>query len=208
MSTPQERRQHAEEELHVAVESALLTLLRRPVDAETLRLNGALAAARLDRSATQSRTVIVFRLGNELLALPAATMRRADERAAVRPIPHRRAGHLRGLCAVRGEIALAIDLRVVLEMSPSDRLSTTSSADHSRTLVLGDAGRPWAVEVDQLLGVHSVDRDAQRAPPATAATGPSAFVEALFDLQFAGESRSVSILDADRLFPAMERGLA
>jgi chemotaxis-related protein WspD len=206
MSTSHEGRQPSEDQLHVAMESALLTLLRRPIDAEVLRRNGELAATKLDRSVDQMRTVIVFRVGGELFALPAARLRRADERTTVRPIPHRRAGHLRGLCAVRGEIALCIDLRVVLDMPPAE--GGTATTAHHRTLVLGDAGRPWAVEVDQLLGVHSVERGSLRPPPATAATGPSAFVEALFDLGQRDERRTVALLDADRLFLAMERGLS
>ena len=180
--------------------------LDRPLDGPTLDANGAAAAAVAARIGARLRTLVVFRLGEELLALPAAGLRRADRATVVRPIPHRRVGHLRGLCAIRGEVALCVDLRVVLEMAPAQ--SAPPATVDSRMLLLGDAGRAWAVEVDALLGVHSIDLDAMRPPPSTLAAGPNAFVEGLIDVSFSDGPRRVALLDLERLLPAMERGLS
>jgi len=185
---------------------ALHALLDRPVDEATLNVNGEAAAAIAARASGRSSTVVVFALGSEFLAIPARNLRRADGLSVVRPIPHRRAGHLRGLCAVRGEVALCVDLRVVLEMpplNPAEGRPTTS-----RMLLLGEAGRAWAVEVDALLGVHSIDVDGLRPPPATVAAGPASFVEGLFEVAVPGGRRRAALLDIDRLLPAMERGLS
>lgn len=197
---------------------SLHALLDRPLDAATLDANGEAAAAIAVRGATKLRTVVVFALGEELLAMPAAGLRRADQPSVVRPVPHRRVGHLRGLCAIRGEVALCIDLRVVLEMPPAPETPPEAHpqahpeaqrrSPTRRMLLLGDAGRAWAVEVDALLGVHSLDVEALRPPPATVAAGPASFVEGLFEVSVGDEPRRVALLDLDRLQAAMERGLS
>lgn len=188
-------------------ESPLLRLLRRPVAEADLQANGRLAAAAATGTTSARRTVVVFGLGGEHFALPASLLRRADSVARVRPVPHRRSSHLRGLCAVRGEMALCVDLRVVLDMPPVDEAARRTTAERRRMLVLGDAGRPWAVEVDDLVGVHSTEVAALRPAPITSSVGAAAFVDGLLDVEIGGNPRVVALLDAPRLLAAMERGL-
>lgn len=211
---------------------ALVRLLDRPIDEETLRLNSAHAARPLERRRTENTALAVFRLGDELIALPAAVLRHVDPPAPVQPIPHRRSAALRGLAAVRGELLPCIDLRVVLGLPPAAITEASEARRERRMVVLrgGGAGDRassdgWALEVDAVLGVERFERASLRAAPATVRHALDACTAGLVDAGTLGESqsathasggspdhpaehRTISVLDADLLLVRFKAALA
>ncbi len=100
--------------------------------------------ARGSRPTTSARgeecSVIVFRLGEEWLALPVAVLVEVTRMRAIHRIPHR-GGLLAGLANIRGELLLCIrlDLLLGVPLSQSDPESAATGGDASETVIAGSS---------------------------------------------------------------------
>jgi len=144
-----------------------------------------------------ARSVLVFRLGAEWLALPTTAVAGVALPRRPRRIPHRSDGVLAGLVAVHGQLELCLRLDRLLGVA-----TTSAPADESagaRLLVLTWRQERWAAVVDEVGGLASVPESDLRPPPATV-SGPAAGVtEALFSWR----EQPVGLLDPARLLDGL-----
>lgn len=185
--------------------SAVLRLLDQPVCAADLAA-GAEAASRPAATHVSGTTgVLLFRLDNECLAIPARLLRRTTAYTRPLPIPNRSTGILRGLCNIRGELVLCADLRRLLGLPAHDNAETSgdTGADARRMVVIGPAGASWVFEVDALIGVERIDPQSLRLPPMTVEHALGACVAGLTEIAGAG----VSVLDGERVLAGFKAGL-
>jgi chemotaxis-related protein WspD len=159
--------------------------------------------ARLERTGADggpTLAVLVFRVGEEWLALEVSVLIEVGEPRVVHRVPHRREQLLRGLVNVRGELQLCVSLAELLGLRP------TQVADHSPMqsgwlLVAEHERGRWALAVDEVAGVRRVLRERLTAIPVTVAQGKQSFAEGVF---LDGERR-VGLLDANRLFRTLQQ---
>jgi chemotaxis-related protein WspD len=147
---------------------------------------------------TDTRAVLLFRLGEEWLAMD---VRHAVEVAPARParrIPHRSDRLLSGLVNIRGELHLCVSLRELLEIDSSNGVAGKTAP---RLLVVEHRQQRWVFQVDEVLGVQRVPLNELGAVPSTVARRPSHFTRGVFDR----EGKSVGLIDEDRLFEALKR---
>lgn len=207
MNTPDQK---SEERDGIAANNAslgaVLNLLDRPVNPAALSAAAALAAqpAQLHSSATLG--VLLFKLDEETLAVPARMLRRITPHARPSAIPHRSSGLLRGLCNIRGELVLCADLRHMLGMPPRKEAdeSAAAASDQRRMVVIGPADASWVFEVDAILGVERIDPAALRTPPLTVEHAIGAFVTGLTEI----DSTAVTVLDGERILAGFKAALA
>lgn len=156
---------------------------------------------------TESTSVLVFRLGTEWFALPAAVLVEVTTPRPLHRIPHRAGGGLAGLVNIRGQLQLCMSLHALLGLSGGPQAAAaTSTESAARFLVVertGDAGvERWVLGVDEVAGVHRVTRSAIRAVPSTVSQAQARCSTALFEWQ----ERTVGLLDGGRVFAGL-RGM-
>ena len=103
MSDQQPPTRHADSEQG---HDAILRLLDRPLDENDVRAATERVAQPLVPPGRNVDSLLVMRVGSELLALPAVDVARVTYVAAVRRIPHRTGAVIRGLCHVDGELLI------------------------------------------------------------------------------------------------------
>jgi chemotaxis signal transduction protein len=185
---------------------ALDRLLDKPVTQQELAAGAEDAATPADALGRGTVGVLLFKLGDETLAIPAKSLRRITTYTRPSPIPHRTRGILRGLCNIRGELILCADIRRMLGVPPHDsKEQAPGEADPRRMVVIGPAdASSWVFEADSLVGVERIDPAALIHAPMTVENALGAFVSGLAEV---GDSR-VTVLDADRILAGFKAGIA
>jgi chemotaxis-related protein WspD len=160
----------------------------------------------LEDEAANLESILVFRLGEEWLGLPARVLVEVTIPRPLHRIPHR-GGLLSGLVNIRGELHLCVRLDLVLGLGGGDADAGGAGGEagpHSvgrlpRFLVVKRDGEAWVFPVDEVDQVH-------RFPAAKAARVPATVSRSLNRLTrgvFASEGRSVGCLDDARLFQVL-----
>ncbi|MFK8183750.1 MAG: chemotaxis protein CheW [Phormidesmis sp.] len=164
------------------------------------------------RPSTALFTALIFRLGREWLALPAAICQQILSPVASHTLPQRSNSTLLGVVNVRGQLLLKVSLLEILGLPSrpalaSSALTSTASEQtfrgYRRMIVaekmLDGCLDVWAFEVDELYGVHSLS--AEEFQPA--ATGISAVSSACTRHVFSWHNQQVNVLDDTKLFNAL-----
>jgi chemotaxis-related protein WspD len=138
--------------------------------------------------------VLVFRLGEEWLALPVGLLVEVTAPRPVHRVP-RRGGVLAGLVNIRGELHLCAHLDAVLGVGRIDH-AEAPKRPQARFLVVRREGERWVFPVDEVDEVHRFSRQALTGSPATLSRSLARLTRGVFHH---GE-RSVGLLDEERLF--------
>jgi len=164
-------------------------VMRRALPAGYLQEWSAHFAQPQKQTRLADRAALVFRIGAEWLALPAASALLAAEPRAARRLPHRREQALLGLVNLRGALYPCVSLARLMGI---DEQSGPDARSWPRLLAVRFAEFDAALPVDELLGVQRYgDADLEPAPAAVAAAVP-AYIQAVLPM---GERR-VGMLDA------------
>jgi chemotaxis-related protein WspD len=175
-------------------------LFARPLPDECLA-ERADAFDRVDEAAGPALAVLVFRVGEEWLALDVQFMIEVAEPRIVHRVPHRRERLLRGLVNVRGELQMCVSLAELLGVTAAPAAVGTQATQSGWLLVAENEQGRWAFSVDEVAGVHRLPRDQLRVVPVTVAQAKQAFTQGVF---LEGDQR-VGLVDADRLFRTLQQ---
>ena len=147
----------------------------------------------------------VFRLGDEWLALPAPCLREAATPRPIHSVPHRRAGLLAGLVNLDGELVPCVRLERALGLTAPGRGAVPAGGPSAaasrarRLLVVAAPGGRLALEADQVYGMLEYDAAALLPAPSRPACARALILWG---------DRVVGLLDAEVLWPLLERGIA
>lgn len=175
------------------------TLLDRPAPrgyrAEWTRL----LAEMQDHQTRSPHQALVFRIGEQYLALWLDLVDAVCERAPAHRIPHQSAA-LAGLINVDGELHLCVNLARIL------RLPDEPAGDDGtpRTLLIRRGGAGWAFDVDDVLGITPCPPEDLQPPPTTLDQSPHSHAQGLFPWQ----GHRVCLLDNDLLINELDRSIA
>lgn len=150
-------------------------------------------------------SVLIFRIGEEWLGLPAAICREIAEPRPVHSLPHRRSEAVRGIVNVRGELPICISLPALLGIAgASASRSAERIAIFPRLIVTGEEASHVAFEVDEIHGLHGYRAHERGAVPATVGRSAASVVETMIPWN----GRAVGCLDAQRLLDLIDRSIA
>lgn len=190
----------------VYADAAQLLLDRERVAAETAERTRHFAGA-AETSAGQTRSLLIFRVGAEWLALPTASVTAVVTLRAIHSLPHRRGGALLGVTNVRGELLTCVSLTRLLSIpaaAPAPAAEAPRRTEHARLLLLRRDGVRAVCPVDDVHGVETVtDRDLT-ALPETVGRASTAHSRAVVTWR----QGTAGLLDEDRLFRAIQRSIA
>ncbi|MCW8130066.1 MAG: purine-binding chemotaxis protein CheW [Planctomycetota bacterium] len=162
----------------------------------------ALLAKQQERRSSATQSLVVFQLGDELLALPTHSFREVVQPRPVHRLPARRSRILMGLVNVRGEIQLCISLASLLGLA--SRLDAAAAATQGRMMVVEQEKQVWVFPVEKVLGTFRIDPKEVQALPATLHHAQHSFTHGAIEW----EGRSVGCLDEVSVFAAVRKGIA
>jgi chemotaxis-related protein WspD len=165
--------------------------------------------APMEEPANDLQSVLIFRLGEEWLALRIHVLLEVTNMRPVHPVPHR-AGLLAGLVNIRGELNLCVYLAQLLGITTAESRTPPVSREEPPRAPLGKGGLPrmlvveregdrWVFAVDEVDQVYRFAPEELIGAPATLARSASRLTRAVLTWQ----ERSVGYLDDERLFRAL-----
>lgn len=186
------------------VAAAARRFFERPAPAGYLEAWGEILARPEAPSTADARGVLVFRLGDEWLALPMATLVEVTTPRKLHRVPHRSGSILAGLVNIRGQLQLCVRLAGLLGLeTPAG--DNPSLAPAARLLVVEHRGEQgmerWAFGVDEVAGVHRLPREKLGAAPSTVSHAAKHVTAGLFSWQ----DKTVGLLDEVRLLNGLPR---
>ncbi|HGM5579678.1 TPA: chemotaxis protein CheW [Pseudomonas putida] len=144
------------------------------------------------------RSMLLFRLGEEWLALATACLAEIAPLQAAHSLPHQRSRVLQGVANVRGALVPCLSFADLLGMERVPAQERTGRV-MPRMLILAAEGGPVVLPVDEVDGIHRLD------PARLEGEGDVAHFT-LAVLQWRG--RSVRVLDDQHLLSVVKRSLS
>jgi chemotaxis-related protein WspD len=155
-------------------------------------------AAPLEEATTDLQSVLIFKLGEEWLALRVQVLIEITTPRPIHSVPHR-AGLLAGLVNIRGELHLCAHLDKLLGMNGTALIHPSTGLGKSRMIVVQGEGGRWVFPVDEVDQVCRLASTEFSGAPATLARSASRLTQAVFTWQ----ERSVGMLDDQKLFQVL-----
>jgi len=168
-------------------------------------------AQEIDTEEVGTQAMIIFRVGEEWLAINVDTVVEVAPPRTIHRVPHRSDRLLLGIANIRGELPLCVSLRELLAIAdtpdqtsladtPPHAAETPTASPATRLLVCQHVGRRWAFVVDQVDGVHRISTQQLGNVPSTVAKD----ARHLADVVFPWRGKTVGRLDSDRLFDSLQ----
>jgi chemotaxis-related protein WspD len=155
---------------------------------------------------TDFKSIVIFRIGPEWLALPTSVVKQIAERTPIHSLPHRSGGVVRGIVGIRGDVFVCVALDALLGVPrPVNQPSSTSSAARERIVLCDAHGGQLAFAADEVYGVDRYFSPSLRAVPATVSRATSTYTLGILPWK---DSQTVGCLDAELVFYALSKGLA
>jgi chemotaxis-related protein WspD len=160
-------------------------------------------AEKEDEESTEVQGVLIFRLGDEWLALPVTALREVISLRPIHRIPFHE-GLLAGVVNVRGELHLSIRMDHLLGLSHredvnGDRSPSPGRKAVPRLLVAGHGTETWVFRVDEVDRVHRLAMGELKPVPPTLGRAAIRFTRGVFCCP----DRAVGLLDEERLFEVL-----
>lgn len=149
---------------------------------------------------TQTRSALIFRVGDEWLALGTALFEEISEQRTIHSLPGRRHGIVLGLVNIRGELLVCVSLARLLHLQPA---AQSRQAAASRLLVLRHESGRTVFPADEVYGVHRFQARELKEPPAIVAHAEHRYTQALLSWN----GHSAGLLDDELLCQAFNRSL-
>lgn len=152
-----------------------------------------------------TQSVVVFRIGDEWLALPTILFKEIASIGAIHSVPHRQNGVVLGLANIRGELLVCVSLQELLGLQQvSKRKRDKHHAADGRFMVIQHEGSRVVCQVDEVYGIQRFHAREQMPVPATLAKASATYTLALLPWQ----QKSVGLLDDQLLFYTVNRSLS
>lgn len=163
------------------------------------------ACAEAPAASTATRSLLVFRLGEEWLALATRILVEVAPLTPIHALPHPRQRALLGVANVRGALVACLSLVDLLDLDASaPPAAATNGRSAPRMLVLEAPGGSLLAPVDEVEGIHAFDLALLAVAEQGNALDASKCSRGV--LQWRG--RSVRLLDEEQLLQNMVRSLA
>lgn len=153
-------------------------------------------------SKVHTRSVVVFRLGDEWLALATRSLVEVSPMQAIHSLPHQRSRALLGVANVRGALVACISLVELLGLEVG-ACSPANNRIMPRMLIVAAEGGPVVVPVDEVDGIHAMEQALLDSASASGTHANARFTRGVLHWK----ERSLRLLDEHELLAAVHRSL-
>lgn len=155
-----------------------------------------------EAAATETVSLVIFRVGPEWLALDAHDVIEIVDPRPIHRVPHRTNRLFLGIANIRGELELCISLRELLGIEAPAAVEKDAAA--SQRLIVAEHNQScWVFPVDEVEGVHRVPVNEMKGLPHTVEKSPRYYSRAIVSR----DEKRIGVIAETRLFPALERTL-
>ncbi len=168
--------------------------------ADNTSLNTGIGEGTLVR-ATDTISVIIFRLGNERLALPVSILQEVTPPCNLHTVPHRSDALFLGILNIRGEMLLCTSLSHLLGLEPIAEPESTRLTSTRRLIVAGRSQNKWVFPVDEIHGIYRFHLDEFKEAPVVISRAAETYTKGVF----AWQDKKVNFLDCELLFYTLNR---
>jgi chemotaxis-related protein WspD len=152
-----------------------------------------------------TRSVVIFRVASEWLALPASVVIEVATLLPIHSLPHRADGVVLGLSSVRGELLVCVSLGRILGAEPLAALTNEGRLTAGqRLLVIRQENVRVVCPVDEVHGIHRFQPRELKEVPTTVSKATVTYSTALLPWR----GHAVGTLDDQLLFYTLRRSLA
>jgi len=188
---------------------AAVRLLDRPLPEAYRREWSAHFANEEKHSPPTRSSAVVFRISSEWLALPTQAFQEVAEHRRIHSLPHRRNDTVLGLVNVRGELLICVALDRLLGIEPGNATSKLDAEKPAATaagrlLVVNWENARLVFPVDEIEGIYRFQAKELKEPPATLTRSNLSYTRGLL----LRDQRTIGLLDAESLFPVLNRKLS
>ncbi|ALI00293.1 chemotaxis protein CheW [Pseudomonas sp. FW306-02-F02-AA] len=149
-----------------------------------------------------TRSLLMFRLGEEWLALATRSLVEVAPMQAIHSLPHQRSRALLGVANVRGALVACLSLVELLGLEATAGVASGVRI-MPRMLIIAAHGGPVVVPVDEVDGIHAIDERILDAASRSGEQASAKYTRGV--LQFRG--RSLRWLDEEQVLSAVTRSL-
>ncbi len=145
--------------------------------------------------AEEAISIMIFRLGNQKLAMPVRILQEVTHPCMIQPLPHRSNNLFLGLVNIRGETLLCASLSNLLSVEPAKE--SASQSEHSkRMIVAGQSEEKWVFPVDEVYGNYRFHLNDLQDVPIVITKAAEAYTQGVIHW----ENEKVNYLDSELLF--------
>lgn len=152
---------------------------------------------------TLGNSAVLFRLGDEWLAIDSRCVSEIAQIHKIHSIPHRSDKLVKGLVNIRGELKICVSVGSILQLDKASDPHATNHEILERMILLEKDECSFVFPVSEVEGIVRYADQQLRALPATLAHAKSKLTTGIISWN----DRLVGILDHELLFYALARGL-
>jgi chemotaxis-related protein WspD len=157
-----------------------------------------------DAPESDTRSIVIFRVGSEWLALPTSVVVEVANLLPIHSLPHRPNGVVLGLASVRGELLVCVSLGKVIGADPVAAAGDAHrGTTYRRLLVIRREAVRVVCPVDEVFGIHRFHPRELKSVPTTVGKATVTYSTALLPWQ----GHTVGTLDDQLLFYTLTRSL-
>lgn len=152
---------------------------------------------------TEKVSVTVFRIGDEMMAIPTEYIKSINDIGNIHTVPHQSSKILRGLINLHGELKICISLGDLLGLDKATKEVDSKHQVYNRMVEISKDGNEYTFVATEVLGIkHITDKDYQSVP-ATISQAKGTFTQSFIKW----EESDVAYLDAELLFYNLDKNL-
>lgn len=150
------------------------------------------------------RSVIIFRIGDEWVAIATSLCQEISRMMKIHRLPHNKSQILKGVVNNGGEIRICFSLGNLLGIAKAGQIfGEAFNAVYARMIVMDVAGRRYVFPVSEIFGLHHY-REAERNPlPDTVRASSASYMNGVIKWK----DKSVGCLDEALLTAQLERSI-
>ena len=151
----------------------------------------------------KNKSVLLFRLGDEWLAISSLFVNEITPMRTIHSLPHKSGTAVKGLVNIRGELKTCISIGSVLQLDKARESYITDHEILERMIFAEKDGQSFVFPVSEVHGIFHYAEDALQAIPATVAKSRHSYTSGIL----CWDNRHIGVLDCELLFYALARSL-
>ncbi len=164
-------------------------LAETTTEAEETESHGAILLAE------EAISIMIFRLGNQKLAMPVRILQEVTHPCIIQPLPHRSNHLFLGLANIRGETLLCASLSYLLNLETAKTI-LPQAENTKRMIVAGQREEKWVFPVDEVYGTYRFHLSELRDTPVVITKAAESYTQGVIHW----EGEKVNYLDSELLF--------
>jgi chemotaxis-related protein WspD len=147
--------------------------------------------------------LVIFRIEDEWLSLPAKLFAEIVDLRPVHTLPHKRNSVLLGLINIHGEIQICVSLKDLIGLESKEENEPTEKKEQAFMMMVIKNDERWVFPVNEISEIYHIHPDILQNVPVSVSKSKSAFSKGIFKWK----NRNVAFLDDELLFYTLRRNI-